>query len=761
MRTFLFLLKYIVSVGILVALSALCGLQMVVFPFAIALACALISAGHKFYIIAPLSFAIIIICFSPTIYNISSLLFALAVFGVLQILIKRGVQIKVWVQCLCFVLSQALFMYFQIFTFHTYVQAVLYIVCSTASFYIFRRFFIAFASQSFLYRFKAIDLACLCFLIIILAGGVSTISVPYVSIYHLIGVFSVILLTRLCNAGGVVIFGILYGLGNVITFADLSYVAVFALLALVAYYLKTNFGVYSVLGMIITESMLGLYFGCMSNFSYITVLETLVAGIVFFCIPKSYLQSLRVYIVDENKEYGIRDIANRNRSLLKNKLLDLSNVFFEMDIVFKKMLKGVLPVEEAKKLLVDETIDKVCSSCKERLRCSRQNNGIQKEVENLMNMAFEKGKVNLLDIPSVMANNCTKTSQMLIMINKLISQYKQYTGMIKNLDNSRLLIAEQLHGVAKIMKNLSLDFDDKMSFDNEMEAKILDELEREDVSCCEAIVYSKDKTITSVVVVAKTNSIDKKTIEDAVSNVLNIKMDIAEVKPSETSGWSMVRLQATPVYKVMYGFASACKNGNEISGDCHSMLQLNDEKFLLAISDGMGHGEKARKNSELTISVIENFYKAGFDNDIVLSSVNKLININQMEDFATLDVCVIDLKSCFVDFIKLGASETYLRHEYSTDVIEGKSLPLGVVDEINTSVQKSALEDGDIIIMCSDGVSEAFGGSQELYNFINHMEISSPQEMANTISKCAQNVAKGLLNDDVTIVVARVYRAFR
>ena len=185
---------------------------------------------------------------------------------------------------------------------------------------------------------------------------------------------------------------------------------------------------------------------------------------------------------------------------------------------------------------------------------------------------------------------------------------------------------------------------------------------------------------------------------------------------------------------------------------------LNEVKYLLAISDGMGHGEKAHKNSELTISVVENFYRAGFENEIVLSSVNKLMSINQMEDFATLDMCVIDLECGFIDFIKLGANPSYIRHKNSVTIVEGASLPLGVVDEIKTTVKKSAIDEGDIIILCSDGVADTFGGEEYLKDFITHMQISSPQEMADFIHKVAIQRSGGEIKDDITTIVARIVK---
>ena len=635
--------------------------------------------------------------------------------------------------------------------------SILYICSSVASFYIFNKFLSVYKNQPFLFRLKATDLACLCYLVLILSGGLSNVYLNYVNLYHLVGVFAILIASRLTKTGDCMVFSIMYGLGATLTSGSLEYLALFVLVGMSACFLQSKTSIYSCLGIIIVESLLGLYFNCLPFFTYVTLIETGIASIVQLCIPNKYTKMLRLMFVDDNNDYSVRDLANRNRVIAKAKLMDLSNVFFELDVVFKKMLKGELPIEEAKVLLVDEVKTKLCFKCKDKAKCSRIY-GVQKEIETLMNIAFEKGKISLLDISSNMANNCLKTSQIIVLINRLINQYKQYTTMMKNLDNSRLLLADQLYGVAKIMQNLSFDFDNKIEGSISLENQILHFLEQIDICCAEIVVYGTKGNISSIAMLVKSADIDKTNFDYIISDCVGQKMGVVQSAPSETTGWTSIILEPKPTYTLMCGYYGESKTGNEISGDCYSILPLNNQKFMLAISDGMGHGERAKKNSELTISVIENFYKAGFDNDIVLSSVNKLVSINQLEDFASLDLCIIDLQNALIDMIKLGASQSYIKHAKTTTVIEGKALPLGVVEQVQAYVQKSALDEGDIIILCSDGVSECFGGLEKLYMYINHLEETSPQELADCIGAKAKALSKGVIGDDITIIVGRLVK---
>jgi stage II sporulation protein E len=328
---------------------------------------------------------------------------------------------------------------------------------------------------------------------------------------------------------------------------------------------------------------------------------------------------------------------------------------------------------------------------------------------------------------------------------------------MQNLDSSRLLLAEQLNGVARIMQNLSIGFDEKISSNRELEEEIISKLERAEIPCLEVVAYGEKGEISAVALLVRDNKVCQ-IIEDVLLECVGVKMQLVEEKFSDISGWKSLIFEPQSKFNVISGYSSLSKNENQVCGDCFTILQINQSKILLAISDGMGHGEKAHKNSELTINVVENFYKAGFENEIVLSSVNRLMSINQMEDFATLDMCVIDLEFGFVDFIKLGANPSYVKHKHSLTSIEGSSLPLGVVEEIKTKVQKSAIEEGDIIILCSDGVADAFNGEENLKDLINNLQLTAPKELANEISKEAVKVSKGDLKDDMTIIVARIVR---
>lgn len=91
------------------------------------------------------------------------------------------------------------------------------------------------------------------------------------------------------------------------------------------------------------------------------------------------------------------------------------------------------------------------------------------------------------------------------------------------------------------------------------------------------------------------------------------------------------------------GTGEATKNGSEISGDSILNIRLKDGKYLVAISDGMGTGTKAKKSSSQSLRMLENLLLSGFDKNISLDLINTALMNQETESFATLDIAIIDL----------------------------------------------------------------------------------------------------------------------
>ena len=284
----------------------------------------------------------------------------------------------------------------------------------------------------------------------------------------------------------------------------------------------------------------------------------------------------------------------------------------------------------------------------------------------------------------------------------------------------------------------------------------MDELTYYNIVCIDAVVFEKDIWTMEVSLVVKTEDAEKPRIIDVVSKVCGKKMALYETFPSTRPSYTVLNLKTAPKYDCLFGVCQRKKNGSEVSGDTYSIVKLGGDKILFAISDGMGSGEKAERTSELSISLVENFYKAGFDNDIILSTVNKLLNLHKEEIFSAMDICILDQKGGLLDFVKMASPNSYILNDDECKTIETGALPMGIVDDAEPLIRKNVVAAKDIVVLLSDGVSDSFGGTEELVECLKSIKTKNPQEFADQLVERALACNNGYAVDDMSVIAIKV-----
>ena len=198
------------------------------------------------------------------------------------------------------------------------------------------------------------------------------------------------------------------------------------------------------------------------------------------------------------------------------------------------------------------------------------------------------------------------------------------------------------------------------------------------------------------------------------------------------------------MYNLNVGIARAKKYDSPVSGDTSLQTKLNDGKYLLAISDGMGSGPEARKSSKIAIKMINSTLSANNDEDM----------------YATLDILILDLYQGNIEFIKNGACPTYIKRNKEVELVKSISLPTGIVNDIDLVVYDKDIKDGDIIVMCSDGIVES--NTEYLHKelwlkyFLEELQTDDVQQIADLIISEAIDNDYGKEKDDMTVIVAKV-----
>ncbi len=216
-----------------------------------------------------------------------------------------------------------------------------------------------------------------------------------------------------------------------------------------------------------------------------------------------------------------------------------------------------------------------------------------------------------------------------------------------------------------------------------------------------------------------------------------------------------------PGYMVLTGVARATKKEEILSGDSFSFLYPDSGETVLLLSDGMGSGEAASRDSEAVIGLLEQFLAAGFNEKTAVRLINSVLLLRtEGKSYSTVDISVINPYSGTCEFIKLGAAGTYIKREGWIERVESTTLPVGMFGEADYDTKEKKLYDGDYVIMTSDGIPEALGEHSEEILFAVGKKLTdrTPQGIAGEILKAALELCEYRPKDDMTVLVAEVVK---
>lgn len=228
---------------------------------------------------------------------------------------------------------------------------------------------------------------------------------------------------------------------------------------------------------------------------------------------------------------------------------------------------------------------------------------------------------------------------------------------------------------------------------------------------------------------------------------------------SETMG--DFTFEEEPGYMILTGVAKATQKDESVSGDSFAFLYPDSGETVLLLSDGMGSGEAASRDSEAVIGLLEQFLSAGFDEKTAVRLINSVLLLRtEGKSYSTVDISIINPYGGTCEFIKLGAAGTYIKRDNWIESVESATLPVGILGDADYDTKEKKLFDGDYIIMMSDGVPEVLGEHMEEVLFAAGKKITdrTPQGVAGEILKAALDLCEYKPKDDMTVLVAELVK---
>lgn len=343
----------------------------------------------------------------------------------------------------------------------------------------------------------------------------------------------------------------------------------------------------------------------------------------------------------------------------------------------------------------------------------------------------------------------------------------------QKIDENKRNIGAQLDGVSKVISSLADDIEEKIEDDKHkfiIEKEEIISLAKEKKIDIQDISIKREKTGRYLITIY-TNSCTElnekrgcsiEQMERILTKVLGEKIVIQKngCGFKKETNLCANTYASQDRYMVQLGISKKTKTGSPVSGDSSLSIKLDDGKYLLAISDGMGTGPKARQASQIAVKMLKRLLASGFDKDTSIELINSTLSVSTEEDtFATLDIAILDLYAGNIEFIKNGACPTYIKENKKVQIIKALSLPAGILENISLVVYDKDIEDNDILVMCSDGIMESNTEYQnkELWvrDILESIQTDNVQKIADIITKEAIDNGYGKTKDDMTIIVAK------
>ena len=569
------------------------------------------------------------------------------------------------------------------------------------------------------------------------------------NVYKCIAVFTLIFSVRLYKSPSALTIACFLALPQCIFTGDLGYVALYGAAFFAAYIFAEYPAILSAAAVVGSEVAFAHLLNFFSDYGYIEALFTVVPACIAAFIPSSAFEKLT-----ENGYMGgdrlTRGAIARIKCDLSGKLYDLAGAFSEVDGALKVLSSRNEQKKAAVKKISAACVARACDKCSEYRVCTLAESD---SLVRLVELGTSKGRLTLVDLPKDFMDGCINPNPLIFEINRLIDVYLDRMEQFKRADEIKNILSLSALGIEKRLNDLAFEMSQSAPQDRAQEKKLVEHLMRRGIKTFGVMVCGESAKTIDLIVAEKLN---ERTATECVNEFTKTAMIITSVQKIQ-SGLKFMEFKKAPLLDAAFGVSSVTKHNSEKSGDVHSLLRLSDNKFLVALSDGMGSGENALSTSSAAIGLIEGMLKAGIRQNVVLPIVNEIVSVTTEDNFSAIDIGIVDLIGETFDFIKIGAPYGFILSKDGIRFIEGSSLPIGILSELKPTTAHAGAQSGDILMMLSDGITDAFGSSTDFIEFLKSAPTKNPQALSDSVLEEALSRTGGIAEDDMTCLCVRLF----
>jgi serine phosphatase RsbU (regulator of sigma subunit) len=210
------------------------------------------------------------------------------------------------------------------------------------------------------------------------------------------------------------------------------------------------------------------------------------------------------------------------------------------------------------------------------------------------------------------------------------------------------------------------------------------------------------------------------------------------------------------------GYNAPCRT---VGGDYYDFLSYPDGRVAMIVADVSGKGMPAALLMSQLQARVQVLFEDPTDLAALVARLNRIITANcPANRFISFFIGVLDPHSDEITYVNAGHNPPLLVHRNGTvEKLEGTGLLLGIMAVAKYEQRTCHLEQGDVVVLFSDGVTEAARldvdeefGEDRLAATLAELSCDSAKSIIESINQRVQEFTSGAPPaDDITLVVAR------
>jgi serine phosphatase RsbU (regulator of sigma subunit) len=237
--------------------------------------------------------------------------------------------------------------------------------------------------------------------------------------------------------------------------------------------------------------------------------------------------------------------------------------------------------------------------------------------------------------------------------------------------------------------------------------------------------------------------------EEEVATARRIQQQLLPDTPPALAGWQLCATN-TP--------------SRQVGGDYHDFLPLGPDRLGIAIGDVSGKGVPAALLMSNLQAALRVRTLSGHPLDRVVEDVNRQICRNTgHESFISFFVGELEPREGHLSFVNAGHNAPLLvRRDGSVQLLETGGLLLGVVPDACYQRGEIRLDPGDLLVMYTDGVTEAWNSEGDMFSeerllatLVRDRERSAVEVLERILEEVRTFQQGRLPDDDLTLVLLK------